>query len=111
VGHSGHGQLSYVLSEAQQVAELLGAAPLLEDQATRAAVQAAAAASSVVHLATHGHFRADSPLFSTLQLADGVVTAEAPTTSQHLPGRPYLDKHAPPLSISPFLPSHPIMWT
>lgn len=77
VGHSGHGRLSYTLSEAQQVAGLLGAAPVLEDHATRAAVQAAAADSSVVHLATHGHFRADSPLFSTLQLADGVVTAEA----------------------------------
>ena len=77
VGHSGDGRLNYTLSEAQRVAGMWGTTPLLEAQATRAAVQAAAARSSLVHLATHGYFRADSPLFSTLQLADGVVTAES----------------------------------
>ena len=77
VGHSGGGRLNYTLSEAQRVAGMWGTTPLLEAQATRATVQAAAARSSLVHLATHGYFRADSPLFSTLQLADGVITAES----------------------------------
>lgn len=37
-------------------------------------VVAAMADADVVHVAAHGHFRADSPLFSSIQLADGPLT-------------------------------------
>ncbi len=43
--------------------------------ATTAAVMEALDGASVAHLACHGHFRADSPLFSSLELADGPLNA------------------------------------
>jgi CHAT domain-containing protein/tetratricopeptide (TPR) repeat protein len=47
---------------------------LLDDQANRAALSEHAAAAHVLHLACHGNFRLDNPLFSSLQLADGWLT-------------------------------------
>jgi CHAT domain-containing protein len=50
---------------------------LLEQAATWPALRAALAepaAADVLHLACHGQFRADSPWFSALQLADGPLT-------------------------------------
>lgn len=47
---------------------------LLGRQATVEAVTAALDGAAVAHLACHGQFRADNPLFSCLQLADGPVT-------------------------------------
>lgn len=44
-------------------------------QATVAAVMEALDGATVAHLACHGHFRADSPLFSSLELADGPLNA------------------------------------
>lgn len=44
-------------------------------RATVAAVMRALDGASVAHLACHGHFRADSPLFSSLELADGPLNA------------------------------------
>jgi CHAT domain-containing protein len=38
------------------------------------AVQAALEGADLVHLAAHGTFRADAPLFSSLRLADGALT-------------------------------------
>ena len=43
--------------------------------ATVAAVIEALDGATVAHLACHGHFRADSPLFSSLELADGPLNA------------------------------------
>ncbi|MCW5611650.1 MAG: CHAT domain-containing protein [Rubrivivax sp.] len=43
--------------------------------ATRAALRRDAPMAAVLHLACHGEFRADSPLFSTLHLHDGALTA------------------------------------
>jgi CHAT domain-containing protein len=61
--------------------EVLAIAPLwadrvalLEGEATLAALQQHAPTAGVLHLACHGQFRADSPLFSALQLADGRLT-------------------------------------
>ncbi|MBP6778883.1 MAG: CHAT domain-containing protein, partial [Piscinibacter sp.] len=45
------------------------------DDATRAALHAEAAQADLLHLACHGEFRADSPLFSALHLFDGALTA------------------------------------
>jgi CHAT domain-containing protein len=42
--------------------------------ATAANVLEALASSDLVHIAAHGTFRADSPLFSALRLADGPLT-------------------------------------
>jgi hypothetical protein len=43
--------------------------------ATAAAVTAAMAGARLAHLAAHGVFRGDNPLLSTLELADGPLTA------------------------------------
>jgi CHAT domain-containing protein len=50
------------------------AVTLLDDQATRASLFAHSATAHVLHLACHGRFRPDNPLFSSLQLADGWLT-------------------------------------
>ena len=42
--------------------------------ATAAAVMHALDGATVAHLACHGHFRSDSPLFSSLELADGPLS-------------------------------------
>jgi CHAT domain-containing protein len=47
---------------------------LLGDQATHAALHEHSAAAHVLHLACHGHFRPDNPMFSSLQLSDGWLT-------------------------------------
>lgn len=47
---------------------------LAGDAATADAVLTAMGRSRLVHLACHGAFRADNPLFSTLSLADGPLT-------------------------------------
>lgn len=44
-------------------------------EATVAAVMRALDGATVAHLACHGHFRSDSPLFSSLELADGPLNA------------------------------------
>jgi CHAT domain-containing protein len=43
--------------------------------ATAAAVMRALDGATIAHLACHGHFRSDSPLFSSLELADGPLNA------------------------------------
>ena len=50
-------------------------ATLTGRQATVAAVMQALDGATVAHLACHGHFRSDSPLFSSLELADGPLNA------------------------------------
>jgi CHAT domain-containing protein len=62
--------------EARRVAAGFDPATLcLGEQATREAFFAHAPQSHVIHLATHALFRADNPLFSGLQLADGWLLA------------------------------------
>jgi CHAT domain-containing protein len=47
---------------------------LLDEQATLAALREHAPDVDLLHLACHGHFRPDNPLFSSLRLADGWLT-------------------------------------
>ena len=47
---------------------------LLDEQATPSAVQQAAPHAEVLHLACHGHFRPDNPLFSAIELSNGQLT-------------------------------------
>jgi CHAT domain-containing protein len=46
----------------------------LADQANRASLFEYSKTSHVLHLASHGNFRLDNPLFSALQLSDGWLT-------------------------------------
>jgi len=48
---------------------------LLDSEATLERLRALAPAADVLHLACHGQFRPDSPLFSSLKLGDGWLTA------------------------------------
>src|SRR5262249_24067143 len=65
-----------VNDEAHTVARQLPGADLRVDtQATMAALLAAAPGSDILHLACHGLFRADNPMFSALKLSDGWLTA------------------------------------
>jgi CHAT domain-containing protein len=52
------------------------AVTLLEAQATLTALQAQAPTADVIHLACHGLFRPDNPLFSALRFADGWLTVQ-----------------------------------
>lgn len=47
---------------------------LVEDAATAAGLRSESSRADVVHLACHGQFRSDNPLFSALKLADGWFT-------------------------------------
>jgi CHAT domain-containing protein len=60
----------------RQVAALHPAATVLRGGAATAdATLAALDGAGLAHIACHGRFRADSPLFSSLELADGPITA------------------------------------
>jgi CHAT domain-containing protein len=74
LGNSVEGRLPNVLHEARTIAARWGTQPLLEKEATREQVQRAAPNCRILHLASHGDFRADNPLFSGLMLADGWLT-------------------------------------
>lgn len=86
LGHGGDG-LAHVESEARAVAGCFdGAALLLGAAATQAALREAAPQAQVLHLACHARFRADNPMFSALELADGPLALHA-TPSLRLKAR------------------------
>jgi tetratricopeptide (TPR) repeat protein len=65
-----------VTKEARAVARHLPGAEVLSDgQATAQALQSASSGCCVLHLACHGLFRSDNPMFSSLKLHDGWLTA------------------------------------
>jgi hypothetical protein len=73
--------------EARAVATTWAGAELLAgEQATTAAARAALARSDVLHVAAHGTHRHDSPLFSSLRLADGPLYAYELDPAQGMPG-------------------------
>lgn len=80
MAHSWDGRLPLVLEEAAGVTQALkhgfDQKPLLlaEGQATTEALHEYAMSASLVHIAAHGAFRSDAPLFSSLHLADGPLT-------------------------------------
>ena len=78
IGCSDGGRLPYAVSEARAVFGTLGQGQLLlEDKATVEMVRELSSRCTLLHLATHGLFRADAPMFSALRLADGWLTANA----------------------------------
>jgi hypothetical protein len=74
VGHSFGGRLPYTLEEASEVAKLWNTQPLLEKSATSERVRETLGEYDLLHLACHGDFRPDNPLFSGLALEDGWIT-------------------------------------
>jgi CHAT domain-containing protein len=65
-------RLRHASNEIAGVCELYAEPIVLSGRrATVSAVMGALEGASVAHLACHGHFRSDSPLFSSLELADG----------------------------------------
>jgi tetratricopeptide (TPR) repeat protein len=65
-----------VAEETQAVVQHLPAAELLRDQhATVEALRLKAPGCGVLHLACHGMFRVDNPMFSSLKVDDGWLTA------------------------------------
>jgi tetratricopeptide (TPR) repeat protein len=68
--------IPYVSGEAQAVASHLPAAEVLADgRATLDAIGKRGPGCGVLHLACHGMFRGDNPMFSSLKLHDGWLTA------------------------------------
>ena len=74
VGCSYNGLLPHALAEAELVATACNSQLLLEEEASRSAVIEAVKACKTIHIATHGEFRADNPLFSGLALHDSWLT-------------------------------------
>ena len=75
LAHSDGGRLPHTLDEARQVATVLKEAQVfLEAGATEARLREHGPTCGLLHLATHGAFRADNPLFSWLRLADARLT-------------------------------------
>jgi len=69
-------RLTHVRGEIETLAPLFGRATvLLDDDATVEALRDLAPRADVLHLACHGQFRPESPLFSSLRLGDGWLTA------------------------------------
>lgn len=64
-----------VLDEVRAIAPLFDeAVTFIESKATIKSLNENASSADILHLACHGQFRADNPLFSSLRLADGWLT-------------------------------------
>jgi CHAT domain-containing protein len=61
--------LRFAEQEAQAIAALYGAQPIIGDAATEAAFRSQAPGSRLIHIAAHGQLNAKNPLFSRLILA------------------------------------------
>jgi len=74
LAHSDGGRLPFTLHEAEAVAGVLGVLVYTEAAAVRGLLHGTADKAAVVHIAAHGWFRPDAPLFSSIELADGPLT-------------------------------------
>ncbi len=80
LGHSRRGQLPSVLKESTRVTQTLAKSLdrqtllLTEAEATAAALHHNSSQAGLLHIAAHGAFRSDAPLFSSLLLSDGPLT-------------------------------------
>jgi CHAT domain-containing protein len=79
-------RLEHAATEVADIARVLpGAAVLTGPGATSTALLRALDGAALAHVASHGRFRADSPLFSSFELADGEVTALDLQRLRHAP--------------------------
>lgn len=68
-------QTPRIVDEIETLKEVFpGATTLIQDAATTEALRRNSVGVDVLHLACHGQFRSDNPLFSALRLADGWFT-------------------------------------
>jgi CHAT domain-containing protein len=74
VGHSNGNHLPHAVEEARTIANILNGQTFVEEQASRAELSQAISNCRILHLAAHGDFRLDNPLFSGLALAGGWLT-------------------------------------
>jgi CHAT domain-containing protein len=75
VAFSSGGRLPETVEEVKRIAGLLPEATvLLEQDATKDHLWRHSQNSRLLHIASHGTFRRDNPLFSSLRLADGDLT-------------------------------------
>jgi CHAT domain-containing protein len=75
LAHSSDGSLPHTLGEGNAVGRVLGASVYEEAEATRGVIERYGQRAGVIHIAAHGHFRQDAPLFSAVELADGPLTS------------------------------------
>ena len=61
--------LPFAGTEAQAISELYEIAPIIGEEATEAHLKLQASQASILHLATHGEYNTDNPLFSQILLA------------------------------------------
>lgn len=71
LAYSSGGRLPHAVEEARTVSEITHGQAFLESHATKEILLKCAENSEILHLAAHGDFRPDNPLFSGLALADG----------------------------------------
>lgn len=74
LGYSSDGRLPHAAQEVQTIAQAWSGHTLVEEEATLENLYEYAPNYRILHLATHGEFRPDNPLFSGLALADGWLT-------------------------------------
>lgn len=73
-GHSHNGHLPYTVDEAKTIGTRWQGEVFVNDEATVQKLKSETLNCRVLHLATHGEFRPDNPLFSGLALHDGWIT-------------------------------------
>src|SRR5262249_13256255 len=79
-------RLRHAAREVRELEALRPGATVLHGRAaTVEATLAALDGAALAHLACHGHFRADSPLFSSLELADGPLNVYELQQLAHAP--------------------------
>ena len=79
-------RLRHAAAEVRDVASLYGNPTVLQGKAATAkAALAALDGAALAHVACHGHFRSDSPLFSSLELADGLLNVYELQNLRHAP--------------------------
>lgn len=74
MGHHCQGRLPHVQDEVEAIAQMGNGRFYLNQDATRAVFEEHGEQAQLIHLATHGDFKPQNPLFSGLQLADGMLT-------------------------------------